>query len=369
MALPNHFRMDRQRLPSFYFMASVAIAIGFFFIACWALIPYSGVVSAGSDSVGSVLTAAIDDNASSQTADMLPAEKVSSEEPEVVNGDGGQDNRVEKGTVTTAYSDKIVKEEEHAEVGQKQQRQESVTEWEDDELPTVTAAAQSELTTSNNVLPTRWSTQRVESTEEKDLVGVKDRTFGGSLGKLQEGSQATGKQENEIEDEHKSPEKVQEREPGKLEDEQLKQQHLYKEKRDDFLEENNVGQREEAANLSSGDMKVFSLGGAGKVGKSDSHVWKTCNWLGATDYIPCLDNQAAIRKLKSRRRFQHRERHCPLITDLPLCLTPLPQNYRLPIRWPLSRDQVILLIQCDPWWIRFLRELILMLQIWYPEEE
>lgn len=38
--------------------------------------------------------------------------------------------------------------------------------------------------------------------------------------------------------------------------------------------------------------------------------WKVCGFEGAQDFIPCLDNEAAIKKLKSRSHYQHRERHC-----------------------------------------------------------
>lgn len=69
-------------------------------------------------------------------------------------------------------------------------------------------------------------------------------------------------------------------------------------------------------------------------------TWTLCNFAGAQDFIPCLDNEAAIKKLKSRKHYEHRERHCPSEEDLPKCLLPLPANYKVPIKWPSSRDQV-----------------------------
>ncbi|MCO5573987.1 hypothetical protein L7F22_027765 [Adiantum nelumboides] len=71
-----------------------------------------------------------------------------------------------------------------------------------------------------------------------------------------------------------------------------------------------------------------------------SYKWKICNWDSAMDYIPCLDNKNAIKRLPSRRRFQHRERHCPDADQFPMCLVPLPKGYKVPIRWPRSRDEV-----------------------------
>ncbi|KAF0903696.1 hypothetical protein E2562_029068 [Oryza meyeriana var. granulata] len=58
------------------------------------------------------------------------------------------------------------------------------------------------------------------------------------------------------------------------------------------------------------------------------------------DYIPCLDNEKAIKKLRPEnyRRYEHRERHCP--DEGPMCLVPLPAGYRRPVEWPKSRDRI-----------------------------
>lgn len=72
--------------------------------------------------------------------------------------------------------------------------------------------------------------------------------------------------------------------------------------------------------------------------------WTLCRMRDAQDFIPCLDNAKAIKKLRSHKHYQHRERHCPSENDLPKCLVPLPKDYKTPIRWPKSRDQVSLQI-------------------------
>lgn len=59
------------------------------------------------------------------------------------------------------------------------------------------------------------------------------------------------------------------------------------------------------------------------------------------DYIPCLDNAGAIAKLKSSTRGEIWERHCPRRGTM-CCLLAAPLNYKLPIRWPRSRDEVSL---------------------------
>jgi hypothetical protein len=54
-----------------------------------------------------------------------------------------------------------------------------------------------------------------------------------------------------------------------------------------------------------------------------------------------LDNEKAIKKLRSTKHFEHRERHCP--EEGPTCLVPLPKGYKTSIKWPNSRDKVILI--------------------------
>ncbi|XP_077249786.1 putative methyltransferase PMT26 [Tasmannia lanceolata] len=73
-------------------------------------------------------------------------------------------------------------------------------------------------------------------------------------------------------------------------------------------------------------------------GNATGYSWKFCNVTAGPDYIPCLDNEEAIRKLRSTKHYEHRERHCP--EEGPTCLVPLPDGYKQPIKWPHSRDRV-----------------------------
>ncbi|CAA6660427.1 unnamed protein product [Spirodela intermedia] len=66
--------------------------------------------------------------------------------------------------------------------------------------------------------------------------------------------------------------------------------------------------------------------------------WRLCNASSGPDYIPCLDNLKALKKLRSNKHYEHRERHCP--EEGPSCLVPLPDGYRQPIKWPQSRDKI-----------------------------
>ncbi|EEF42060.1 probable methyltransferase PMT24 [Ricinus communis] len=69
-----------------------------------------------------------------------------------------------------------------------------------------------------------------------------------------------------------------------------------------------------------------------------AHGWKLCNVTAGPDYIPCLDNWQAIRKLPSTKHYEHRERHCP--EEAPTCLVPVPEGYRRSIKWPKSREKI-----------------------------
>ncbi|XXG87124.1 hypothetical protein AAC387_Pa11g1889 [Persea americana] len=75
-----------------------------------------------------------------------------------------------------------------------------------------------------------------------------------------------------------------------------------------------------------------------KEGDAYSYNWKLCNVTVGADYIPCLDNEEAIKKLQSTKHYEHRERHCP--EEGPTCLVPLPEGYRQQILWPDSRDKI-----------------------------
>lgn len=59
-----------------------------------------------------------------------------------------------------------------------------------------------------------------------------------------------------------------------------------------------------------------------------------------SEYIPCLDNEEAIRQLKSTKKGEKFERHCPVPDRGVDCLVRPPKKYKPPIPWPHSRDEV-----------------------------
>ncbi|KAI3458656.1 hypothetical protein Pfo_015319 [Paulownia fortunei] len=57
------------------------------------------------------------------------------------------------------------------------------------------------------------------------------------------------------------------------------------------------------------------------------------------EYIPRLDNEEAIKKLNSTKKWEKFERHCPEKGNELNCLIPAPKGYKTPIPWPRSRDE------------------------------
>ncbi|KAJ8764385.1 hypothetical protein K2173_006125 [Erythroxylum novogranatense] len=68
------------------------------------------------------------------------------------------------------------------------------------------------------------------------------------------------------------------------------------------------------------------------------YTWQLCNVTAGPDYIPCLDNEKAVKQLKSTKHFEHRERHCP--EEGPTCLVSVPEGYKRPITWPKNREKI-----------------------------
>lgn len=95
------------------------------------------------------------------------------------------------------------------------------------------------------------------------------------------------------------------------------------------------------ATESKNQKEMQSTSGNKKGNKNDAIAvtWKLCNTTAGTDYIPCLDNEVAIKKLRTTGHYEHRERHCP--DEAPTCLVPLPEGYKRSIEWPHSRDKVV----------------------------
>lgn len=87
--------------------------------------------------------------------------------------------------------------------------------------------------------------------------------------------------------------------------------------------------------------QAYSIG-SGSGGLDLTVKWELCRGPTAVDYMPCLDNFEAIKKLKSRKHMEAQERHCPVLSSR--CLPPLPNGYKVAIPWPKSRDMVCFLL-------------------------
>ncbi|KAA8531937.1 hypothetical protein F0562_006346 [Nyssa sinensis] len=76
----------------------------------------------------------------------------------------------------------------------------------------------------------------------------------------------------------------------------------------------------------------------GQDGSIYGYTWQLCNVTAGSDYIPCLDNEKALKQLRSTKHYEHRERHCP--EEAPTCLVKPPEGYKRSIEWPTSRDKI-----------------------------
>lgn len=56
------------------------------------------------------------------------------------------------------------------------------------------------------------------------------------------------------------------------------------------------------------------------------------------EYTPCEDPTRSLRFPRSK--LIYRERHCPATEEILRCRIPAPYGYRLPLRWPASRESV-----------------------------
>ncbi|CAL9127574.1 unnamed protein product [Musa textilis] len=92
------------------------------------------------------------------------------------------------------------------------------------------------------------------------------------------------------------------------------------------------------------DVELFPGAPSSLYGESANLVVKSlpvCD-MRLSELIPCLD-RSLIYQLKLRVNLtlmEHYERHCPPAGRRFNCLIPPPVGYKVPIRWPASRDQV-----------------------------
>ncbi|KAF5181665.1 S-adenosyl-l-methionine-dependent methyltransferases superfamily protein [Thalictrum thalictroides] len=73
-------------------------------------------------------------------------------------------------------------------------------------------------------------------------------------------------------------------------------------------------------------------------GITKEYTWELCNVTAGADYIPCLDNEEALKHIHNTGHYEHRERHCP--REGPNCLVPIPEGYKKSMEWPTSREKI-----------------------------
>ncbi|KAH7443577.1 hypothetical protein KP509_02G040600 [Ceratopteris richardii] len=85
------------------------------------------------------------------------------------------------------------------------------------------------------------------------------------------------------------------------------------------------------SSIQEADLKV-----AGCPSQTRVTDFKECN-ITFQDLTPCMDPRRWRKYDKNRMAF--RERHCPPSSERMECLIPPPEGYKIPVRWPRSRDE------------------------------
>lgn len=213
--------------------------------------------------------------------------------------------------------------------------------------------------------------QKPESKKEEGPDGTKTEGDGKDSGEKKESEEGSGESKTESDESEKkteeSPSETQEEKKEESEIEEKVEQKKENESDDNGKKEDGEAkEKEDGEAKEQGSQEVFPSGAQSELLKEsaiqngsfstqaaesknekdaqnppneqEEITWKLCNTTAGPDYIPCLDNWDAIHHLRSTKHFQHRERHCP--SEPPTCLVPLPEGYKLPVKWPKSREKV-----------------------------
>ncbi|KAK1570952.1 hypothetical protein Q3G72_009564 [Acer saccharum] len=105
---------------------------------------------------------------------------------------------------------------------------------------------------------------------------------------------------------------------------------------DPDLVETNWGNENGTESTAAAEEDWESGGGGGRISVKRFAICP----VSMREYIPCLDNVEAIKRLKSTEKGERFERHCPANGTALNCLVPAPKGYKTPIPWPRSRDEV-----------------------------
>lgn len=114
---------------------------------------------------------------------------------------------------------------------------------------------------------------------------------------------------------------------------------------DFFIGESDSNSTSDFTDFSDGNEDVRKDEEEKENNKSDGEVsaiiekYKVCE-TSKVDYIPCLDNEDAIKMFNGSEKGEKYERHCPRKDQMLECVVPRPEGYQRSIPWPQSRDEV-----------------------------
>ncbi|KAM7251112.1 hypothetical protein ACFE04_022995 [Oxalis oulophora] len=280
-------------------------------------------------------------------------------------------NRKEETMEQNSNDDQQQQQQQEEQQPEQQQKQESEAE---------NAIAQDDSSRINNVdvkesEVSTTSTQQQETEQMQEQQSTQQQEQQSETEQMLEQQQAQPQQEQQVE--QQKQQQLQEDLGTTSNDEQQQQQKKQKKKKqkeqqkEELVQQTEVTEQQQETNSSeSNSAAMMTSGGNSGIPKESSEskkawktqasqsatekerridesngkdnvvglTWQLCNETAGADYIPCLDNVKAVKKLTSTKHYEHRERHCP--EDAPTCLVQLPEGYKRPIKWPGSRDKI-----------------------------
>ncbi|XP_065881181.1 probable methyltransferase PMT24 [Euphorbia lathyris] len=336
MATGKYSRVDGRKSSSYCSTAVVVVFVALCLVGVWMLMSSSVVPVQKSNSSSEEIA-----NEAKQT--------VSENNPkqfEDSSGDLPEDAMKEDGNTINSQSEKqSVQDDQGGEEGNK------VEDNKDEKVDTESNDTKndSETTVEEN------QDEKTESQEEPKKEADGDEKKGGEAEgdetnktEQTESEEGSGENKSETNEENKKSETGETADENKQDDKDASENNMETQEKDQAsIEVFPAGSQSELLNETDAQNGAWSTQAVEsqnekKSQKSsiskDQYSWKLCNTTAGPDYIPCLDNWQAIRRLPSTKHYEHRERHCP--EEAPTCLVPIPEGYRRSIKWPKSREKI-----------------------------
>ncbi|XP_027339440.1 probable methyltransferase PMT25 isoform X2 [Abrus precatorius] len=357
MALGKNIRGDGRKLSNYCSTVSVAVFVAFCLVAVWivmsSIVPIQNSVIKVSEAIHDAKNVA-SENSSRQFEDRLgdiPDESTQGDsQTHKSESDSHPENQDDHHGGVEKVSDNTAEENMQEVVRENSSEENDLekgpgnTAEEDYQMRHIKPSTDEKEKESDESLNS-------ESEEAKTLNGqINDDELGESMETIDEKKSEKSVNDNKLETEKHTDEVTEQDEMvGETEEEKIKK-NLHSKTTQSTGESNAERHEDSAASKEAGtENGTWSTQASESQHEKESqkslisidsknYDWKLCNTTTGSEYIPCLDNWQTIKRLKSIRHYEHRERHCP--DKATTCLVSLPEGYRSPIKWPKSREMI-----------------------------